>query len=97
MLDEWARVLVSGGKITIMTPDIERICEVLYPQAKAGKISWERLSAIINGGQDYEGNFHHVSFSFLWLKQLLEEAGFTKVSRTVEHTNQNMTLQAFKS
>jgi predicted SAM-dependent methyltransferase len=95
IITDWCRVLEPGGKMLLKTPDVKQICERYYPLAKEGKISWERLSAVINGGQDYPGNFHHVTFSFEWLASLLAENGMIDIKKT-EHSNQNMSVQAIK-
>ena len=96
VIEDWCRVLRTGGLLTIKTPDIMNICERYYPQAKSGKITWERLSAIINGGQDYPGNFHEVSFSFEWLSDILSKHNMAKFSKT-DVGNQNMVVLCYKN
>jgi hypothetical protein len=96
IIKDWCRVLSSGGLMIIKTPDIVNICERYYPQAKAGKITWERLSAIINGGQDYRGNFHEVTFSFEWLSDILSKYGMTDFSKR-DVGNQNMVVRCYKT
>jgi len=95
VLAEWLRVLRPGGRLLIKTPDIEKICTTYFHQAQSGEISWERLSKIINGGQDYSGNFHHVSLSFPWLKETLLRMGVTRVTRVTSNV-QNMTIDVVK-
>ena len=95
VIKDWCRVLSPRGILTIKTPDIVNICERYYPQAKSGKITWERLSTIINGGQDYPGNFHEVSFSFEWLSDILSKFNMTGFKKT-DVGNQNMIVLCYK-
>lgn len=96
IIRDWCRVLKPSGLMTIKTPDVKNICERYYPQAKAGKITWERLSAIINGGQDYPGNFHEVTFSFEWLSEILSKYNMCNFNK-VDAGNQNMIVTCYKN
>lgn len=96
IIKDWCRVMSPGGLMTIQTPDIKNICERYYPKAKSGEITWERLSTIINGGQDYHGNFHEVSFSFEWLSDILAKHGMTDFSKR-DVGNQNMVIRCSKT
>lgn len=92
---EWYRVLKPNGVIKIQCPDIEEIFDKYYQQAKHGIITWERLSYIINGGQNYEYNFHHICLSYSWLESILLRTGFSKVKK-MGNINQNMNVEAVK-
>lgn len=94
ILKEWCRVLCPGGKLTIRTPDVDRIFE-LYQEAKVGEITWERLSEIIHGKQDGPFNFHFVSLSFPWIKSILKKHGMRKLSKS-SMENQNMEIISYK-
>ena len=96
IIKDWCRVLSPEGLMIIQTPDIVNIFERYYPQALAGEITWERLSAIINGGQDYEGNFHEVTFSFEWLSDILSKYDMTDFSKR-DVGNQNMVVRCYKT
>ena len=95
VIKDWCRVLSPKGRMIIRTPDVANICERFYPQAKIGKITWERLSSVIYGGQNYEGNFHGVAFSFEWLSDLLSQYGMTDFSKR-DLGNQNMVVTCHK-
>ena len=81
--------------MVIKTPDIKNICERYYPQAKSGKITWERLSKIINGMPDVKGMAHEVTFSFEWLSEILSKHGMTRFSKR-DSGNQNMVVTCYK-
>lgn len=97
ILGEWHRVLRSGGRVFLRTPDLEFICRTYL----AGKTTpeWpgdedfikQNLSAEVTpawwaniklyAGQDYDANFHKHCFDFDMLKALFERFGFTDVTR----------------
>lgn len=95
VLKEWCRVLKPGGLLIIRTPDIEVIFDHFYPKAKNGQITWKRLSDIINGSQTTPYQFHHVTLSYSWLNQMLEECGIVATQK-VRISNQNMVVHAWK-
>lgn len=76
VLREWWRVLKQGGVIRIAVPDFEAIVR----EYVAGE-ALSRFQGLLYGGQTYDYNFHHVTFDFPLLKQLLEEAGFLDIER----------------
>jgi predicted SAM-dependent methyltransferase len=95
VLNEWIRVLKPGGKIRIRTPDVKRICKLYYRKAKHKNMSWQRLSAIIHGGQDYPFNYHYITLSFEWLKEMLEKFGMVRIKK-IKSQGQNMIVEAYK-
>jgi len=95
VLNEWIRVLKPGGKIHIRTPDVKRICKLYYRKAKHKNMSWQRLSAIIHGGQDYPFNYHYITLSFEWLKEMLEKFGMVRIKK-IKSQGQNMIVEAYK-
>ncbi|MDE7327806.1 MAG: hypothetical protein K2N63_16260 [Lachnospiraceae bacterium] len=66
----------GGGQIRIAVPDFGAVVEEyqnthdLFP-----------LLGLLYGGQDYDFNFHYVTFDFGSLKKRLEDAGFVDVRR----------------
>jgi len=80
--DCW-RVLRSGGKLKIQTPDLERIARqvILNPNYKFGELEGFRaVSFWVYGGQDYKENLHKCGFTQATLKNLLEKVGFNILS-----------------
>lgn len=96
IIKDWCRVISPGGLMIIKTPDIKNICERYYPKAKSGEITWEKLSTIIHGGQNYHGNFHEVSFSFEWLSDILSKHGMINFNKR-DAGNQNMIIKCSKA
>lgn len=76
VLYEWHRVLEEGGTLRISVPDFEKIVQV-YQKNK----NIEELIGLLMGGQTYDYNFHHISFDYVYLKQLLEDIGFKNIER----------------
>lgn len=76
VLQEWYRVLKPSGNLRIAVPDFEAIIEVYK---KTGDLT--KLIGLLYGGQNYEFNFHHMTFDYSFLKSQLEEVGFKDVKR----------------
>lgn len=76
VLKEWSRVLMRGGVVRIAVPDFEAIVKEYYHNHDLNKVI-----GLLYGGQDYDYNFHYVTFDFDTLKEKLENAGFEKVER----------------
>jgi predicted SAM-dependent methyltransferase len=76
VLEEWCRVLKSGGVLRIAVPDFESVVQAYLSGEKIPS-----LLGLLYGGQTYDYNFHHVAFDFSYIKEVLEEAGFINVER----------------
>ena len=77
-LQEWYRVLMPGGKLTVEVPDLVWVCENWLENQNN---SWD-MDAIF-GDQSTPGQFHQTGFSRQLLLQYLYDAGFHKTA-TVE-------------
>ena len=75
-LAEWHRVLRQGGKLRVAVPDFEAIATE-YMQNH----NLKQLLGLLYGGQNYEYNFHYMTFDFDLLKELLERIGFSNIQR----------------
>jgi len=75
VLQEWYRVLKSGGVLRLAVPDFAAIVAE-YAENK----NLQQLQGLLYGGQTYNFNFHHVAFDHKELKSFLTEAGFVQVS-----------------
>lgn len=76
VLDEWYRVLKSGGILRVAVPDFEAI-SLIYNKNRD-------LSQVIGplyGGQNYLYNIHYNTFDFSTLSEYLAKSGFKSVGR----------------
>lgn len=76
VLQEWHRVLKSGGVLRIAVPNFEAIVEEYL---SSGNL--ELVMGLLYGGQNYEYNFHYQTYDFKRLSDLLTRAGFSQVKR----------------
>ena len=80
VLKEWLRVLSPKGFMLIRVPDFDRISLLLY------FFSFERLSALVCGGQDYPENTHKAVFTEYHFLQLSKSLGF-RIERVWKYPN----------
>ncbi len=85
-LQEWYRVLKSGGDLIINVPDIEwaideyiNLREGKEPQSKTFTTK-QKLMEVIYGNQTHEGEFHKSGYNEKGLEKLLQEVGFKDVT-----------------
>ena len=94
VLTEWYRVLKIGGILRVAVPDFAAIVRV-YKKYK----DMELIMGLLYGGQDYEYNFHHVTFDFKYLEKLLTKVGFKNIHRydwrEIIHKNYDDFSQAY--
>lgn len=77
VLREWIRVLIVGeGSLRLAVPDFEAIVNE-YIQNK----DLVSLIGLLHGGQNYENNTHFMSFDFDTLMELMQNAGFGRISK----------------
>lgn len=80
ILRRWFEVLEPGGEVRISVPDIDRIVRI-YAN------NWQHFQTppnspwigLIYGGQSTPYDYHKTGFNFVWMRHLLEEAGFVDV------------------
>lgn len=73
LLRELHRILKSGGKLIIQTPDLEQIMGSINNKEISG--FWN-ISYWLYGGQEYRENYHKLIFTKDEMKLLLERIGF---------------------
>lgn len=74
VLKRWFDILKPDGIMRLAVPNFKSICEY-YTKTNDLK----SLMGLLYGGQDYDENFHYMTFDFELLKSDLTEIGFTKV------------------
>ena len=74
VLQRWYEILKPGGVLRLAVPDFQSVCHH-YNTNKDLSI----LMGLLYGGQDYEENFHYVTFDFHTLSKTLKEIGFGEV------------------
>lgn len=76
LLPYWMGLLRPGGELRAVVPD----GGAMVRHHVAGEMPWAELREVLYGGQEYEGDFHFTMFTTESLAQLLEEAGFDRVT-----------------
>lgn len=77
ILRRWFDVLEPGGEVRISVPDLDRIVKI-YTN------NWQHFQTppnspwigLIYGGQSTPYDYHKTGFNFVWMRHLLETAGF---------------------
>ena len=73
-LQEWARLLVPGGRLVLRVPDLLGLATLLATHTDP---EWqETLITNLFGTQAYDGDFHQNGFTEVRLRQHLHDAGF---------------------
>jgi predicted SAM-dependent methyltransferase len=93
-LKEWYRVLIPGGEVGIVVPDLEW-CVKGWLEHKTN--DW--WLDIIFGNQDHEGEFHKTGFTVDMLGWYLKQAGFINLEcDTIEsHRQQSIAFHGWKA
>lgn len=86
ILTEWKRVLKVGGIIEFRLPNIEAIVSDYLKRKDENRNDvpdnipiCHYFSWLINGGQDYPGNFHHTCYDHRLFKYICEKNGFKEI------------------
>ena len=72
----WHRVLKPGGRLVIEVPDAEAIMRRLLAQRT--EEAKDLYYYLLQGTQEFDGEFHKGSYTFARLKRLLESVGFER-------------------
>jgi len=86
---DWVRVLNIGGVISILVPNFEVHLKnlqdgVLDWKPERSKGAWGYFVSNVFGGQDYDGNFHHTTFTPETVKELFERNSLSNIEITLE-------------
>lgn len=74
VLQRWYEIIKPGGVLRLAIPNFENICKH-YVINKDLPV----VMGLLYGGQDYNENFHYVTFDFDSLTKVLKEVGFTEI------------------
>lgn len=89
VLEEWFRVLRTGGVLRIAVPDFAACAAIYYENGLQDGLSG--LVGLIIGGQRNEHDYHKMIFDEFLLRSDLIDIGFREVRswdwRTTEHTD----------
>lgn len=75
LLPYWSSLLKTGGTLQLVVPD----AQAMLASHKRGEMSFDTLTEITFGKQDYDGDFHYAMYSPQTLTDLLSEAGFKQI------------------
>lgn len=75
LLPYWSSLLKTGGTLQLVVPD----AQAMLASHKRGEMSFDTLTEITFGKQDYDGDFHYAMYSPQTLTNLLSEAGFKQI------------------
>lgn len=96
VLDEWGRVLKSGGILRLSVPNFAVICK-LYSSGFDLEYFLGTLYGKIPNGEEF--TFHKTTFDEPSMRQILEEAGFQDIGlwdwRETEHASVDDFSQAY--
>lgn len=86
VLRRWYEILKPEGILRIAVPNFAKICEY-YSQTQ----DLQTIMGLLYGGQDYDENFHYVTYDFKTLSNSLQEIGFKEVReydwKQTDHAN----------
>jgi len=91
-LKEMLRVLMPGGRLEIIVPDLGHFCR-LFLEEKGQKKQWALNK--IYGFENYPEDHHYFGYDYETLENFLAEAGFEKVKR-LEGEEQYLAAEAFR-
>ena len=76
VLRRWYEILKPGGILRLAVPNFEAICKYYMQNHHHKKIQLNDVMGLLYGGQDYDGNFHYVTFDNKSLHSTLSKLGF---------------------
>jgi predicted SAM-dependent methyltransferase len=75
VLRRWFELLKPGGKLRLAVPNFESICKY-YSETN----DLQSLIGLLYGGQDYDENYHYITFDYTSLSITLGDIGFSNIS-----------------
>ena len=85
VLTRWFELLKPGGTLRLAVPNFNSICQHYI---KTGDLN--PIMGLLYGGQDYDENYHYVTFDYNSLNNDLTQIGFSDIKeynhKTTEHS-----------
>ena len=75
VLERWFKILKPGGILRLAVPNFEAICQYYIKTSDL-----KDLMGLLYGGQDYEENYHYVTFDKNYLSKDLISIGFKDIA-----------------
>jgi predicted SAM-dependent methyltransferase len=86
VLTRWFELLKPGGVLRLAVPNFNSICQYY---TKTGDLT--SIMGLLYGGQDYDENYHYVTFDYNSVSNDLTQIGFSNIAeydhKTTEHFN----------
>jgi predicted SAM-dependent methyltransferase len=76
VLKRWFEILKPGGKLRLAVPDFGSI--VAHYRTPEGKLN--DVIGLLYGGQDYDENYHYITFDYSSLETDLKQIGFKELN-----------------
>lgn len=74
VLKRWFEILKPGGQLRLAIPNFSAICSYYV---KTGDL--KALIGLLYGGQDYDENYHYITFDYHTLSNDLREIGYKTI------------------
>jgi predicted SAM-dependent methyltransferase len=76
VLKRWFEILKPNGQLRLAVPDFTSICKY-YIQFEDLK----SITGLLYGGQDYDENYHYITFDYHTLSTDLKNIGYTHITK----------------
>ena len=83
-LKRWRNILISGGKLDIVVPNLDFFIKQAYEYAlldQEPEVNWDKTMRTFYGGQRYKEDFHCWGFCSRSLYKLLKDVGFINIAQ----------------
>jgi predicted SAM-dependent methyltransferase len=74
VLKRWFEILKPGGQLRLAVPNFQSICAYYHKTSNL-----KPLIGLLYGGQDYDENYHYITFDYNTLSDDLKNIGFSNI------------------
>ena len=75
VIKRWFEILKPGGKLRLAVPNFNSICEYYLKTSDL-----KSIMGLLYGGQDYDENYHYVTFDYPTLSNDLKNIGYSIIT-----------------